>query len=159
MKLAGGLPEHARTLVVAVAEQLRTERPGSLVDIRAEWAEPFLRLTIVHRDGTVLEVRDGDGRTTLTGGGVDYHGRLTSAELSDVLAATLAGRLSYIRVSRLRLKIADHFEIDGRVGERIGYVAHGPAGLLLGRLSTLPHQRLRTRVRFDREPAISASYE
>jgi hypothetical protein len=167
LKVADGLPKDdvgadARAVLVAVAEQIRAARPEFLANVHADWSEPFLGITLVHRDGTVLEVGDGDRYTTLVGGGVDFHGRLAPGGLSSVLVAALTGRLSYIRVSGLGLKVADHFEIDGRVGEQLGYDTYGIAGMpgmVLGRVPLIPHARLRIRVRFDRTPAVSSSYE
>jgi hypothetical protein len=46
-------------VVTAVSDELRQQRPDLLSDLRADWNEPFLSLTLIHTDGSTLESRTG----------------------------------------------------------------------------------------------------
>jgi hypothetical protein len=162
-QLGEALRDDAYTDEAAVVSAVAVEvdqRPRCLADLRAEWDEPFLSLTFVHADGSVLDVCDGDGYTTIVGGDVNFHGYLRAPELIAVIRAGLTGELTNIRQRRLGFKTADFFEIGGADVRRVGDGWQGIAGIpgaALGAAPLLRDSVRRTRVRFDRAPAFSTA--
>ncbi len=146
-----------RSVLRGARAALADQRPACLVDVRAEWSAPYLSLTFVHDDGTVLEISDGDGYTAIVGGAVNFHGYLPPPDLIAVIRAALTGGLTYVRCERLGLKVADYFEVVDRGDEQLGRGSYGIAGFpgaLLGKLPLLPESVRRIRVDFDRRPAL-----
>lgn len=159
-QLGADLWDDERAVVDSVVAEVQEQPPAFLVEATGEWKEPFLMLRFVHRDGTVVEVTQGDGYTGVVGGGIDYSDYLDTASAIDVLKGALRSRMTYVEHLRFGRKVAEYFEIEGHEG-RLGYSRRGlivtplPQWILRS-IPGLPETVRRTRVGFDTSRARPA---